>query len=648
MIARFQIFIEIAIALFAGLVSCTSNQQQSLSCEFSGQQLCLDLTTRGICNGDTLKYEAQPCQPGYNCWQGNCVPALCIPGEKGNCIGYEKIEVCNETGTNWDSEPCPDSHVCHEGACINRLCAPGAKRCAPQSTTRVQECDPWGRRWVDSEDCGGELTGKICRAGSCKYLCEVATEVKTNVGCSYWAADLDNYDDGADEAQFAVVVSNPHDVFAAYVTIRNVDGIVSDGQGQIDRRQVRAGALAVFNLPRRDVNGTVLDSLAYQVVSSIPVSAYQFNPLQNYDVFSNDASLLLTDTSLGKEYLVMSREQGFPTPGEVSPIVPRGFLTVLATLPGITNVEVTVTAPTISGEGIPALTPGETLTIPMTQFDVLNLETDAYGADLTGSFIKANKPIAVFGGSEAADTPTVYPRICCADHLEQQLFPINTWGKRYIATKACPRGDEADYWRILASENNTRVVTVPHQMTIPNLNRGDYFEFEAVEDFEIVADKPILVGQFLAGEWAPDTNPGGAMQPGDAATGDPAFIMAVPKEQFRTDYVFYTPSAYNCNYVNIFALTGTAVHMDGIQFEQPGGQVQCSCGLDRAHYLSDNLISPEAFSPIGQTGWTVARIRVKDGVHVLKSSKPVGIVAYGFDQYVSYGYPGGLNLIILR
>ena len=41
-------------------------------------------------------------------------------------------------------------------------------------------------------------------------------------------------------------------------------------------------------------------------------------------------------------------------------------------------------------------------------------------------------------------------------------------------------------------------------------------------------------------------------------------------------------------------------------------------------------------------------IRVKDGVHVLKSSKPVGIVAYGFDQYVSYGYPGGLNLIILR
>ena len=42
-----------------------------------------------------------------------------------------------------------------------------------------------------------------------------------------------------------------------------------------------------------------------------------------------------------------------------------------------------------------------------------------------------------------------------------------------------------------------------------------------------------------------------------------------------------------------------------------------------------------------------------DGVHEIRSVDPAtgkpglpfGLVVYGFDAYVSYGYPGGLNLI---
>ncbi|MDH5491892.1 MAG: hypothetical protein OEY14_08055, partial [Myxococcales bacterium] len=33
-----------------------------------------------------------------------------------------------------------------------------------------------------------------------------------------------------------------------------------------------------------------------------------------------------------------------------------------------------------------------------------------------------------------------------------------------------------------------------------------------------------------------------------------------------------------------------------------------------------------------------------DGVHRILATEPVGLVVYGFDAYVSYGYAGGLNL----
>ena len=36
-----------------------------------------------------------------------------------------------------------------------------------------------------------------------------------------------------------------------------------------------------------------------------------------------------------------------------------------------------------------------------------------------------------------------------------------------------------------------------------------------------------------------------------------------------------------------------------------------------------------------------------DGVHFIRSSEPVSVIVYGYDQYVSYGYPGGLNLDVV-
>jgi len=129
------------------------------------------------------------------------------------------------------------------------------------------------------------------------------------------------------------------------------------------------------------------------------------------------------------------------------------------------------------------------------------------------------------------------------------------------------------------------------------------------------------VGQFLAGEHAPNPNVRGGLEPGDAGTGDPAFLMAIPSAQFRTDFVFLAPNKYTFDYTSVIAPVGAEVFFD------------------------DRVVS--GWEPVGDSPWQVARFPIGDGVHLLISDVPVGVLVYGYDEYVSYGYPGGLNLNVV-
>lgn len=588
-----------------------------------------------------------PCAPNETCTDGACrVPSVCEP-RASRCADLRTIEVCNEEGTDWVATECQGD--CNDttgmATCENVVCTPGMRSCSGDQI--VTQCKEDGTGFTFAENCNGARTARQCDSGECQPICKLTEKLKTNVGCDYWAADLDNaFVPGGEEGfldaaaeQYSVVVSNPHPEFTGEVTVYNNEEVV-------ETAVVPPLGLHVFNLPRRDVDGTILAARAYRVRSSIPIVAYQFNPLQNEDVFSNDASLLLPSHVLGKKYYIMTREQSFDRL--------RGYLTVI----GIdeerpTHVRITVTAQTRPGVGgIPALEPGQTFEADLRQFDTLNIETNAPGADLTGSLVEADSNVVVFGGSEAANAPNTnhcvevnpdtgegvceYKRevtcrtnydcnearlnTCCADHLEEQLFPVETLGKHYIASKSFDRGLEEDYWRILAVEDGTKIETVPPQTPVPELNAGQWFEFGSREHFEILSDKPVMVGQFLASEQAPDPNLRDFMEPGDAGTGDPSFILAVPVEQFRSDFVFLAPDKYAYDYVTIIAPVGAVVDFDNAEI--PGDW--------------ETVGSGEA--------WQIARFPIGDGVHFILADQPVAIIVYGYDQYVSYGYPGGLNL----
>jgi hypothetical protein len=152
----------------------------------------------------------------------------------------------------------------------------------------------------------------MCVLGSCINLCELEAQGMTSVGCDFWAVDLDQYysssagGNGAN-AQFALVVSNTNQDFKARVTVTGPNNFT---------REVEAPprTSTVINLPSLNIAGSGVSTDAYRVKSTLPVVAYQFNPLENVGVFSNDASLLLPASSLGKTYIVLAwLLNGLPT-----------------------------------------------------------------------------------------------------------------------------------------------------------------------------------------------------------------------------------------------------------------------------------------------------------------------------------------------
>jgi hypothetical protein len=649
MIGRISL-VRLALVALLGSSGCSGEAEDQIC--YAGDVVCQADGSIEVCNADGLAYEKSACGADQKCVVGGCD----------------------------DPNACPDS-------CKDIICEPGLRTCATDNVF-IYKCDHTGTALIGCGSCAASPINGVCHDRACISLCQSAQ--KTYMGCEYFAADLDNakvfagYDIfgepdflDAENSQFAVVVSNPDDVKAAYVSVTrgppvgeppdpNTCVTPEPDDSFVASAIVPPGGLHIFELPSRNIQGTMKGLRAYRVAANVPITAYQFNPLENDDVFSNDASLLLPSTAIGTEYFIMTREQTFD--------ILKGFLTVVGVNPQPTLVTVTVTTPTLGGAGIPALNAGESFTTTLDHFEVLNIESDSIGGDLTGSHVIADQPVAVFGGSEASNAPNTsrcnpttrscdaapstecdctfgqagvqdcmkaspageqrcllgdlecYSHslcsayiTCCADHLEMQLFPISSWGDEYYGVRSYPRNNELDVWRIMASQPDTAIVLDPPVADVPVLGSGKWFEFETALDFHVLADKPILVAQFLAAQDAP----GHGQQPGDAGTGDPAFMLLPPARQMRTNYVFLAPNRYAQDFVTIAAPSEAAVSLDG-----------------NSVYLMPQRLG----GPIGATSWNSLRVPISDGYHELDCSLPCSVMVHGYDQYVSYGYPGGLDL----
>jgi hypothetical protein len=588
--------------------------------------------------------------------------------------------------------------------CISEPEVLGCATCAPDTLScdgnDIVRCSPDGQTWIYVSTCD-VARGDQCLNGRCVNGCDNADRLHSNVGCEYWPVDLDNaVTQGMDAAmqQYAVVVSNPTPLLA------EVKVFVNDappGQPPIEREvdsiSLSTDDLFVFNLDQREVDGSTLETgpnrgsntawtaNAYKIVSTAPIIAYQFNPLDNVGVFSNDASLLLPKSGLGSKYTVMAWPQTIANTPE-NPDTDmrddlRAFLTVVGT-EADTHIQIELTADVMPLPDPPPGTTGEWFAGDLVEFtlgayEVLNLETGGFNADFTGSVVTSDKPVAVYSGSEASDVPCFYDlttRRCCADHLEEQLIPDGSLGYTYVFARTPARSpvvyaagglvsivEEPEYFRLLAVQDGTEVRTTALERTFSYdscdratavstdpilLDAREFTTREVWGDLVLHSNRPVSLGQFVASQEVTGITP-------DWPGGDPAFILVPPTEQWRSSYVFLTPELYAFDFFILTARAGTV-------FEFDKDSLPRSCEMTE---VVDTVASPAATYQIYRCPLSQPIIvgpddidpgEQQDGVHEIRSidpatpgrpGQPFGLIVYGFDAYVSYGYPGGLNLI---
>lgn len=621
----------------------TTPNNVTTACE-PGVSRCRDVATRYICLPDGSAEIEEACEGSSSCDEasGECKSRVCAPGLFDKCTDDGLQRYCNPSGTGYIEAACPGNAPCEDGRCGMAECNVGAVRCAGLDGLEV--CNGAGA-WVQGETCP---LGSECFNGVCEELCELNKKISSYIGCEYWSVDLDNYDDALSQPH-AIVVTNPNPELTAEVTITpgySDNQLTTAHDGSPFELSIPPGEARIYSIPTGyDHSGSRrLQDRALRVLSSIPIIAHQFNPLNNVDVYSNDGTLLIPTNAVGNEYW------GLSWPHRGGNIRIRGFLTIVNSSGAANEVTIRPSAQVVAGPDIPRWAAGEERVFTLAPGESLNLSTD--GAefteaqesgclqaiegpptntspcpDLTGTYIKGEFPLTVFGGHQCGNVVLGIDR---CDHIESILFPTSSWGTNYVGTKFSPRADgaipEPDVWRVIAAEDGTQIQTDPPIENVHGrtLAAGEWRQFEAREAFRLGASKPVMLVQYMVGSnWLgiPRICDEGIDAANPTGIGDPAMALSVPMSQYRTDYFITVPKAYAQDYINIAAPVGVRVEIDG----EP--------------------IPDELWKPVGTRGeLETATVEVDDGFHKLTSDTPFGVTGYGYDCHVSYAYPGGLNL----
>lgn len=507
-------------------------------------------------------------------------------------------------------------------------CMEGRLRCNADKNG-TERCE--AAEWKPVAKCNTEA-GDVCIEGSCRTPCAQVT--RGNVGCSFYPVNLWST---SKDGKFGIVVTNTSDKLTAKVKIRDASGaVVPGGEATIPPASMGMSGVQVFRFDH-EYNKLYLTEQAQKglhLESTAPVAVYQFHPIDAAMVFSGSATLLLPEHVMAKNYFVMSYtyNQELMT----SPPQGQGFVAVVG-IEDDTVVEITVPVATKSGSGVPAIKAGETLRRVLKRLEVLEIIQVNSREDISGATVKASKPVAVFGGAGGVSIPA---SATGGNHLGVQMFPLETWGKRYLAAKVKQRNEsDKDYYRIVASVDNTHVKLTGGAglpLNVPPLSKGQIFEFSTASNFLIEADQPIMAFQYmpawgnLSGTYDKKEFPDVSLRCPYIGTahdvkclGDANITPLIPVEQFRDDYIFYVPQTYTYDFINVYAPLDAMLTLDGKLITEP--------------LLKITDGPPTAF------GRVIVRI-AQPGNHRITSNKPFGLIGYGYAYATSYSYAGGLNL----
>jgi hypothetical protein len=493
--------------------------------------------------------------------------------------------------------------------------------------------------------------------------CEDAANNKTYVGCDFWPTVV--YNPVYEVFDFAAVVANAGTAPANVTVSRSTGSVMVTVQpGSLQEiklpwvPELKGPAFNALTQGSRPTTSVRSDGGAYHLTSTVPVTVWQFNPLEyqktaaelmsemrtcdypptasnsdgtNCESVSADAALLIPSTALSGNYRVSSKSAlpiGAPDGTGVSDSA--GGFEITATQ-DMTHVKIELSDDLAGGVGVTAAKKGDVVEYDMNAGDVLELlsQPAPYAgvphSDLSGSIVNATHNVQVIGFNPLTTVPSLLtppPGSCCADHLEETVLPAEVLGKHYvIASPSTHKGTNAGhYLRFMGDFDNTTLLYKPAGPpgAPGTLMAGQIVEIDVTPGFEVEADQPFS----LTSTMKSGTVQNGCTADPDCYIGDPSMTDEIAVEQFRKDYIFLAPEDFAFNWADVLVPTGATVMLDGAPLAG----------------------TPETLDD----SWTVMRVPLMAGTtmgaHKLSADMPVGLQVMGYGHATSYYYPGGLNL----
>lgn len=347
------------------------------------------------------------------------------------------------------------------------------------------------------------------------------------------------------------------------------------------------------------------------ITSELPVVVYSFI----YVNAMSGATLVLPTNTLGTEYYSVNFTQISNEPNSYS------YFFVVATED---STAVVITPSRKTKNGRPANVP---FTVKLNKGDIYQV-LGADGQDLTGSKIQSIsqsgstsgcKRVAVYCGSGKVSIGCGGPGT--SDNLYQQIYPKNSWGKKYITVPSTTRAKnfQNNYYRVIRPDTSTIVKVNGQVIPYHQFTDNFYYEFSNNTTNVIEADKPIFLAQYFTSQGCSN----------NAGQGDPEMIYLNPVEQ--------TINRVTLNSMQPSSGTNINTHFINVVMTNHPSAIQ-SFKIDGVSYSS-------SFSPVLQdNGYAYARIEVNKGAHTITCDSGFNAIAYGFGEYESYGYSAGSNL----
>ena len=358
------------------------------------------------------------------------------------------------------------------------------------------------------------------------------------------------------------------------------------------------------------LDGTGFTS-SFHISTSAPVVAYDMYPYGGADSHVSSSSLLIPTSAWGTNYVGA-------TPADSL----AGTLFAYLQLYGQednTQIAIQSRVAIQGGGGVAGAPANMVARYTLGRGQVLQLAQDA---QLSGSLIRSDKPIAVWGGHVCMQVP-LGVRACDSGH--QQLPAVPLLGNEYLAVRHKERNpgqNEAALWRFVGAVDGTTLTYDPPVGGPTSLSAGQSVNFSSPGPFKVTSQDTghiFYVSQLMTG--------------GQSASnvGDPDFVSLVPWQQYLKSYLFFTDATYSATDLVFVRPLGSDNMYHDVTLDCLG-VVPSWFGIGGTNYQ------------YARVSWTKTSTGCTNGVHTARSEAPFGLTVWGTDSYTSYGYPAGMSV----